>query len=63
MLLASGDTVTRWCGPVPGLTQDVVLTALGLAAARTGRSADFPWLIASHHLGPDHWFSVRIEAT
>ena len=57
--LASGDTCLRWCGPPPELTADLVRTALGLASRWSG--GDVPWLLSSHHLGPNHWFAARAE--
>jgi hypothetical protein len=56
--LASGDTLIRWCGPTAALIKDVVLTALRLAAAWSGEPRAPPWLVASNHLGPNHWFAV-----
>jgi urease accessory protein len=59
--LESGDTVIRWCGPPAALIDDVVVTALKLAAAWSGGPAAPPWLIASHNLGTSHWFSVPFD--
>jgi urease accessory protein len=56
--LASGDTLIRWCGPPPSLIDDVVGTALRLAAAWSGGPGAPPWLLAANHLGPNHWFSA-----
>jgi urease accessory protein len=54
---ASGDTVIRWCGPAASLINDVVSTALRLAAAWSGDPQAPPWLVSSHNLGTTHWFS------
>jgi len=59
--LAHGDTLIRWCGPVPELTLDLVGTALRLAASWSGDPHAGPWLIGSNHLAPSHWFSIRNE--
>ena len=56
--LASGDTCIRWCGPPPEVTADLVGTALGAASRWNGGTV--PWLLASHHLAPNHWFSQRL---
>lgn len=56
--LAAGDTLIRWCGPVASLIDDVVLTALRLAAGWSAGCAKAPWLLGSNHLGPSHWFSL-----
>jgi len=56
--LASGDTLIRWCGPVPAVVTDVVATALRLAAAWEGGEDAPPWLLGSNHLGSNHWFSM-----
>jgi urease accessory protein len=61
--LDSGDTLIRWCGPVPELTADVATTAFRLAAAWSGNRDAPPWLIGSNHLVPNHWFSVRSSAS
>jgi urease accessory protein len=55
--LASGDTLIRWCGPTAPLINDVVITALRIAAAWSGIPLAPPWLISSNNLGPNHWFS------
>jgi urease accessory protein len=60
--LARGDTLIRWCGPPAALIREVVVAALGLAASWPGDDPARPWLIASRHLGPNHWFSVPPEA-
>ena len=57
--LAHGDTLIRWCGPVPELTLDLVRTALQIAASWSGDPRAVPWLIGSNHLAPNHWFSSR----
>jgi urease accessory protein len=57
--LAHGDTLIRWCGPVPDVSADLVQTAFQLAATWSGGSHAPPWLIGSNHLVPNHWFSVR----
>ena len=57
--LAHGDTLIRWCGPVPELTLDLVRTALRIAASWSGDPRAVPWLIGSNHLAPNHWFSIR----
>ena len=57
--LAHGDTLIRWCGPVPELTLDLVRTALRVAARWCGDPRAVPWLIGSNHLAPNHWFSIR----
>lgn len=55
--LPDGDTLIRWCGPAPTLTNEVVNHALGLAAAWSGGPLAPPWLLSSNSLGPSHWFS------
>lgn len=50
--LSSGATCVRWCGPSAEIIHAVVQTALRHAA-----SGAFPWLLASHHFAPNHWFS------
>jgi hypothetical protein len=53
----SGDTLIRWCGPTTRLIHEVVVAALRLAPAWSGRPSSSPWLLASNHLAPNHWFS------
>lgn len=57
--LAHGDTLIRWCGSVGDVTTELVRTALGTAARWSGRHDAPEWLIGSHHLVPNHWFSVE----
>jgi urease accessory protein len=59
--LECGDTLIRWCGPVPDLTADLVTTAFRLAGTWSGCATARPWLIGSSHLVPNHWFSVRSD--
>ena len=59
LALAHGDTLIRWCGPVPELTRDLVKSALQIAASWSGDPQASPWLIGSNHLAPNHWFSIR----
>ena len=47
--LAHGDTLVRWCGPVPELTADLVKTALQLAAGWSGDSRAVP---LAHRIEP-----------
>jgi urease accessory protein len=56
--LEYGDTLIRWCGPVPDLTADLVTAAFQLAAKWSGDASAPPWLLGSHNLVPNHWFSV-----
>lgn len=48
----------RWCGDPGAVTADLVRTALQLAANEPGKSECSPWLLASHDLAPNHWFST-----
>jgi urease accessory protein len=59
LALASGDTCVRWCGAPPDVIADVVRAALGEAGRWSGQG---PWLLASHHLAPNHWFSTGLTA-
>jgi hypothetical protein len=59
--LEGGDTLVRWCGPVPELTADLVTTAFRLAGSWSGHRDARPWLVGSSHLVPNHWFSVRSD--
>ncbi len=53
--LESGDSCIRWCGPPRELTANLVGTAMAAAARWHGN--DVPWLLFSHHLAPNHWFT------
>jgi urease accessory protein len=55
---AAGDTCLRWCGDPEAVISCLVKAALHLAAANDG-SAREPWLLSSHHLGPNHWFAAQ----
>lgn len=55
--LAHGDSLIRWCGPVPDVIAAVVRTAFRIAASWSGQTQ--PWLVGSNHLVPNHWFSPR----
>ncbi len=57
LLLASGDTCIRWCGPPLELVRGLVLTALVQAGRWSNRAVASPWFLGSNHLGPTHWFS------
>jgi urease accessory protein len=59
LALASGDTCVRWCGPPSEVIASVVRTALGEAGRWSGQG---PWLLASNHLAPNHWFSAGLTA-
>lgn len=56
--LASGESCLRWCGPPPDVTADMVHTALHIAAHWTDGPGTPPWLVHSHALAPNHWFSL-----
>ncbi len=55
--LASQDTCLRWCGSPEQVLSELVSAALRLAAEWSGGPRAFPWLLASHHLAPSHWFT------
>lgn len=57
LALAGGATCVRWCGSPAEIIREVVHTALRQAATEAGASSDHPWLLPSHHLAPNHWFS------
>ena len=61
---ASGDSIRRWAGASEMVIRDVGEYALRLAAHFAGNpaSANTPWLIAGHRLGPTHWFRPTIAA-
>jgi urease accessory protein len=52
---AALHTCLRWLGPVQAVTKEVTRLALTLAARAESRTE--PWLLATHDLGPNHWFS------
>jgi hypothetical protein len=56
--LTHGDTLIRWCGPVPDVIAAVVRTSLGVAGRWSGSDDAPAWLIGSNHLVSTHWFSV-----
>jgi urease accessory protein len=53
---AAGDTCVRWCGPVEEVIAAVVRTALASGANLAGHPG-MPWLLTSHGLAPNHWFT------
>ncbi len=55
--LASGDTCLRWCGAPAAVLADLVVTALGEAAAWEGGAGAGPWLLSGQNLAPNHWFT------
>ncbi len=55
---AAGDTCLRWCGDPEAVISSLVKSALQLAAGKDGSSRE-PWLLASHHLAPNHWFVAQ----
>jgi urease accessory protein len=55
--LASQDTCLRWCGSPAEVLSELVSTALRSAAGWSGGPGASPWLLASHHLAPSHWFT------
>ncbi len=59
---AAGDTCVRWCGPPAEVTRAVARAALTIAGSWSGGPGAPPWLIASNHLGPNHWFSSTARA-
>jgi urease accessory protein len=59
--LDTGDTCVRWCGHPSAVTADLVLTSLRWAARWTVGPEAPPWLLASHGLAPNHWFSTPIN--
>ncbi len=54
---AFGDTCLRWQGTSEAVTGAVVHAALGAAAGLAGGTPERPWLLATNHLAPNHWFS------
>ncbi len=56
---AENNSCLRWLGPVQWVTESLTRLALTLAGQATG-SAE-PWLLASHDLGPNHWFSSQTK--
>lgn len=56
--LLSGDTCVRWCGSPTEILRAVVQSALHHAASGAGC-----WLLESHHLAPNHWFSYPPHAS
>jgi urease accessory protein len=56
--LDTGESCLRWCGHPSAVTDDLVLTALRLAACWTVGPDAPPWLLASGSLAPNHWFST-----
>lgn len=58
MPLASGDTCIRCCGSPADVMHKVVCTALHLAGSWSGRPAAGPWLLSTHGLAKNHWFST-----
>jgi urease accessory protein len=53
---AHGLGCVRYLGTSEKVTEQVVRHALATAAALSG-TRDGQWLLADHHLGPNHWFS------
>jgi urease accessory protein len=56
---AEDNSCIRWLGPVQWVTESLTRWALTLAGQASGSSE--PWLLASHDLGPNHWFSSQGE--
>jgi urease accessory protein len=56
--LDTGAVCLRWCGNPTAVTIDLVRVALSLAARFRGGPAACPWLLGSHALAPNHWFSI-----
>lgn len=54
---AAGDTCIRWCGPAEAVTACVVGAALRAASALAGGDPATPWLLQTHDLAPNHWFT------
>jgi urease accessory protein len=52
---ADKHSCVRWLGAAQSVTAALTRRALTLAAQADGQSE--PWLLASHDLGPNHWFS------
>jgi urease accessory protein len=61
--LDTGESCVRWCGPPGHVTADLVRTALGVAAFWTCGTESPPWLLTSHDLAPNHWFSTPVGAS
>lgn len=57
---AFGDSCVRWHGTSEAVTAAVVETALRTAAGMVENAADRPWLLSTHALAPNHWFSSFI---
>lgn len=57
--LASGDTLIRIVGSPAEVTDAVVRTALLLAARWSNVDNQIPWLLESHALAANHWFSTQ----
>jgi urease accessory protein len=57
--LASGDTCVRWSGLPSRVIQQVVFSGLSQAAYWSDPACQRPWLLDSHSLAPNHWFSAN----
>jgi urease accessory protein len=56
---AENNSCLRWLGPVQWVTESLTRCALSLAGQTAGGGE--PWLLASHDLGPNHWFLSQTE--
>ena len=54
---AEKHTCLRWLGPAQAVIAALTRAALTLAAQAEGQSD--PWLLATHELAPNHWFSSQ----
>ncbi|HET6324517.1 MAG TPA: urease accessory protein UreD [Planctomycetaceae bacterium] len=60
--LASGDILIRLVGSPAEVTDAVIRAALALAGHWSGKKDPPPWLLESHALATNHWFSSRPAA-
>jgi urease accessory protein len=56
--LGSGDTLLRFLGSPADVTQAVVRTALLVAGRWSNTENPVPWLLETHSLAANHWFSA-----
>jgi urease accessory protein len=63
LTLASRDTLVRVLGAPSDVTQAVVRTALLIASRWTNGERAAPWLLETHGLAANHWFSALPSAT
>jgi urease accessory protein len=61
--LSSEESCLRSCGHPGAVTDDLVQTALSLAARWTVGPDAPPWLLTSSSLAPNHWFSSPVRAS